>query len=150
VIDPNKTLPVKNRPAKPKKRFFTPEEANRALILVRRITEDVTTQYKSLVALRTQLDEIGWKPKDTDRADELRSQIREIADRLRTLHEELQSIGCEMKDWSLGLIDFPAMYQGREVLLCWRLGEKSVEHWHERDAGYAGRQRIDEELSEWE
>ena len=49
----------------------------------------------------------------------------------------------EMKDLSQGLVDFPAEMEGRRVYLCWMLGEDSVNHWHELDAGYAGRQSTD-------
>jgi hypothetical protein len=47
-----------------------------------------------------------------------------------------------LKDLNLGLLDFPSLREGREVYLCWRYGEETVEYWHDTDAGYAGRQKL--------
>ena len=61
------------------------------------------------------------------------------------MHEyehELQQLGVELKDYFTGLIDFPCWMDGREVYLCWRLGEPEVGHWHELDDGFAGRQKL--------
>ena len=55
---------------------------------------------------------------------------------------QLQEIGVLLKDVEQGLIDFPHLRDGREVYLCWRLGEETVAYWHEIDAGYAGRQPL--------
>lgn len=54
----------------------------------------------------------------------------------------VQSFGCLIKDISSGLIDFPSLRDGREVYLCWRLGEEKIEFWHDIDAGFAGRQPL--------
>jgi hypothetical protein len=62
------------------------------------------------------------------------------------LLEELKAVGCELKDFELGLVDFYALLDDRLVFLCWRLGEPRVEYWHEVDAGIAGRQPVDETL----
>ena len=58
---------------------------------------------------------------------------------------ELDSIGCELKDTRTGLIDFRSRLGGREVYLCWKLGEREIEHWHELDAGFSGRRSIADE-----
>jgi hypothetical protein len=62
--------------------------------------------------------------------------------RLQYLASEVGSEGCEIKDLESGLIDFPTIWEGREVFLCWKLGEPEVEFWHEIDAGFAGRQPL--------
>ena len=54
--------------------------------------------------------------------------------------QELNALGVELKDYYTGLVDFPGWMNGHEVYLCWRLGEPEVAHWHELDAGFAGRQ----------
>ncbi len=56
--------------------------------------------------------------------------------------EEIQAAGVLIKDIEAGLIDFPAVHGGREVLLCWKLGEARIEHWHGVDEGFAGRKPI--------
>jgi hypothetical protein len=57
---------------------------------------------------------------------------------------ELDQVGCVFKGFELGLVDFPAEHEGRVVCLCWQRGEAEVTHWHELDAGYAGRQLLDD------
>jgi len=69
-----------------------------------------------------------------------------LASRLRELVEAIQRYGCLVKDLDVGLIDFPTWYQGREVLMCWRLGERGIGFWHETEEGYRGRKPIDEEF----
>jgi hypothetical protein len=66
---------------------------------------------------------------------------------VETLREELaavQALGCVIKDVEIGLVDWPAEHDGREVLLCWRYGEREVAFWHELDTGYAGRRPVSE------
>ncbi len=64
-------------------------------------------------------------------------------DTLNGYVEELAAVGAELKDYDLGLIDFPAMHEGREVCLCWKHGESDILAWHEVDTGFAGRQSIE-------
>lgn len=60
--------------------------------------------------------------------------------------EKIQDLGCQIKDADTGLIDFPTLYRGEEVYLCWKLGEPSIEFWHRVEDGFRGRQRIDSEF----
>lgn len=62
--------------------------------------------------------------------------------RFQGLVEEICSEGCYLKDLESGLVDFPTLWEGREVYLCWKLGEPEVEHWHEIEAGFAGRRSL--------
>jgi hypothetical protein len=62
--------------------------------------------------------------------------------------ERVNKLGAQIKDLDIGLIDFPAMYQGREVLLCWKLGEERIAWWHGTDEGFKGRKAIDDEFRE--
>jgi hypothetical protein len=52
-------------------------------------------------------------------------------------------VGCVLKDWRTGLVDFPGVHHGRRVWFCWRLGEPTVAYWHDLDEGYAGRRPIE-------
>jgi hypothetical protein len=65
---------------------------------------------------------------------------------LKEIFEAIQEIGCEVKDLDIGLIDFLTLYNGEEVYLCWKLGEKGITHWHGVQEGFAGRKAIDEEF----
>jgi hypothetical protein len=60
---------------------------------------------------------------------------------------EIDSIGVQVKDVDIGLLDFPCDVEGQIVLLCWRMGEKSITHWHGTQEGFAGRKPIDERIA---
>ena len=60
---------------------------------------------------------------------------------------EIDSIGVQVKDLEVGLLDFPCEVEGRIVLLCWKLGEHSITHWHGTDEGFSGRKPIDERIA---
>jgi hypothetical protein len=60
---------------------------------------------------------------------------------------EIDSIGVQVKDIDIGLLDFPCEVEGQIVLLCWKLGESGITHWHGTDEGFAGRKPIDERIA---
>jgi hypothetical protein len=60
---------------------------------------------------------------------------------------EIDSIGVQVKDLDIGLLDFPCEVEGSIVLLCWRMGESSITHWHSTEEGFAGRKPIDERIT---
>lgn len=123
----------------PERRYFSVEEANKALPYVTRVVDDVRSTYKAAVGLQQRLE----SPLPTDNVDELGREYTRSVDRLNGYVEELAAVGVELKDYDLGLIDFPALHGGREVCLCWKHGEANILAWHEIDAGYAGRQSIE-------
>lgn len=123
---------------------FTVAEANRAIPLVRRIVIDIVREYARLNELHRECRKYDAEG-DSGRTEELRGQYALVTDRLSALREELEEIGCELKDYSVGLVDFPARVDNRDILLCWMLGEERIAHWHESDAGFTGRQPIDNE-----
>ncbi|HEU4759083.1 MAG TPA: DUF2203 domain-containing protein [Dehalococcoidia bacterium] len=74
--------------------------------------------------------------------NEARREMAKAAAEVNTLIEQVQALGCEVKDVDQGLVDFRTVMDGREVYLCWKLGEPSIGWWHELEAGYAGRQPL--------
>ena len=125
------------------KKHFTRAEANRSLILVRRIVSDIVDDYKQLRTLHKTyqlLDEQG----EVTRAEEARQRYVTVTDRLAELREELEDIGCELKDFEIGLVDFPALHDGREFFFCWKLGEDKIEYWHTVTSGFSGRRPIED------
>lgn len=74
------------------------------------------------------------------------------ADREKALQEtrdtltEMEEIGVQVKDLQQGLLDFPAVMDGRDVLLCWKLGEKEIGYWHTPEDGFAGRKPLDHRI----
>ena len=76
------------------------------------------------------------------RINNLQKELAEQIQAMQELINELSSFGCELKDPSIGLIDFLSLRNGREVYLCWHLGEERINFWHYLDAGFAGRQPL--------
>ena len=75
--------------------------------------------------------------------NETRQELAKAAAELSRLVEKVQEMGCEMKDIDQGLIDFRAEREGREVYLCWKLGEPDIRWWHDLESGFAGRQPLE-------
>lgn len=127
---------------------FTIEQANRALPLVRRIVQDIVDEYARWQDLVKRLDVLAAGPDRPAQGaaaaeiDRLQQKIQASARSIDDCVRELTDLGVEMKGFDVGLVDFPGELGGRPVYLCWRLGEPAVGHWHERDAGFAGRQPL--------
>jgi hypothetical protein len=128
--------------------LFTVDHANRTLPLVRRIVEDIVREHRRWQEAIVELDLLvsGMRadlPELPDpRAAALEKEIQSIAREIDQFQGELESLGIQLKDRRIGLIDFPSELDGRRVLLCWRLGEPSVQFWHDESSGYAGRQPL--------
>lgn len=123
------------------RRYFTLAEANKALPLVQRIVRDITSTYRRVLSVRNHMETLramNWLADFEQAQDEL----YELVDRLQEFTRELNEIGVQLKDWNMGLVDFPAVHKGRAVFLCWRPGEESVQYWHEQGEGFAGRQPV--------
>jgi len=129
-----------------RERVFTVESANQALVLVRKVVKDAVGSYEELMRLRAERQELALLRDAHEQLEDLRTRIEQKVDRLKRLQHELAEVGCELKDLSGGLVDFPAMFEGRKILLCWKLGEAEVTCWHELRAGFAGRRPIDAEF----
>jgi hypothetical protein len=130
------------------RRLFTIEQANQMLPLVRAIATDMSQLSREVIERRERLATLlaGRAP---NQADPYRSELAQIeeelerdTERLHEYVEELLALGVEPKNGLEGLCDFPAEMDGRIVYLCWKLGEPEVLHWHELDAGFAGRQAL--------
>jgi hypothetical protein len=67
--------------------------------------------------------------------------------RVKDTLAEIDSTGVQVKDLDIGLLDFPCQVEGRTVLLCWKLGETGITHWHDTSEGFAGRKPIDEKIA---
>ncbi len=102
-------------------KFFTPKEANQILPDVKKIVEEI-------------LSKAHEEPIPQQR--------------IKALMARLEDMGCYYKDWNfeIGLVDFPAIIHGQQVLLCWRSDEPEVAWFHGYEDGYAGRRRVTREL----
>ncbi|MBB02305.1 MAG: DUF2203 domain-containing protein [Planctomyces sp.] len=132
------------------KRFFTPEEANKTLPLVRAIVGDIVSLYGEIRERRDRLADLTDRNSSHASEDDpyreevevMEASIYNDIERLQEFVSELTQLGIDLKDPEVGLIDFPGVSDGREVCLCWKLGEDSVDAWHEVDAGFAERQPL--------
>ena len=125
--------------------LFTVDHANRTLPYVRKIVEDIVREHRRWQEAIVELDLLSSvaRPELPDpRAVALEKKSQRIAREIDAFQAELESIGIQLKDRRIGLIDFPSELDGRPVLLCWQLGEPSVQFWHELDSGFGGRQPL--------
>jgi hypothetical protein len=83
---------------------------------------------------------------DRRRVLDNRSRRDTAAGHLREAIEAVQETGCLIKDLDTGLVDFPTLFRGVEVYLCWKLGEAGIEFWHGVDEGFRGRKPIDKDF----
>ena len=81
---------------------------------------------------------------DTDKVAKLRAEMEGHVQRVRESIAEIDSIGVQVKDLDAGLLDFPCRLDDQVVMLCWRMGETTIEHWHPVDTGFKDRQPVDE------
>jgi len=130
-----------------KRKYYTVEEANKALSLVRLIVADIVRQDRVVEDLQQRLSMLTKerkRPSNDLYAEEIaqfQAELESEKAKLGSYFEELTKLGVEFKGPD-GLCDFYCMRDGREVFLCWRLGESEVAFWHDLDAGYAGRQPL--------
>ena len=105
---------------------------------VRRIVTDIVRTHTQVTKLHKRLESAS-AAKDQQ---PLQTELEQSVDHLQEYVDELSQVGCELKDFPTGLVDFIGRHQGRDVCLCWRLGEDKIEYWHELQSGFAGRQTI--------
>lgn len=135
---------------KPKlaKKYYSVAEANAALPLVRAIVRDIADLARELRERHERLTRL--RPNDrgvlgeayNEELQYVQEEFERDQARMKEYERELQKLGVEIKDYYTGLIDFLSWLDGREVYLCWRLGEPEVGFWHELDAGFAGRKKL--------
>ena len=127
--------------------YFSREEAEALLpeitIVLRKIqqcNQDIHAIEKDLQVLSVRAMGNGHHLRE--RILTLQNSVEQYVTGIRQLLEELHAFGCELKDPDVGLIDFISLRNGREVYLCWHLGEDRIRFWHDLDTGFAGRQPL--------
>ncbi len=120
------------------------ESLLRTAIAGKKLMEDVEGEMQELshrIFLNggTHVDVVAIARRKADRA--------KAEQRAKDAIAEIDSIGVQVKDLDIGLLDFPCEVEGQTVLLCWKMGEKSITHWHGTDEGFAGRKLIDERIA---
>jgi hypothetical protein len=132
---------------------FTLAEARGLLPYVGRLMReavDLKSRYQDaeqvIQAFGSQIMLMGGMDVDRTRILEARKQRETSAEKLKECLETIQATGCLVKDLDSGLLDFPTLFRGQEVYLCWKLGEHDIGHWHGVQEGFAGRKPIDDDF----
>ncbi|MFN8414277.1 MAG: DUF2203 domain-containing protein [Anaerolineales bacterium] len=123
-------------------KYYTVTEANEALEIVRPMLKEMMDIGAKVRARQPELWALVQKSAGNGGNPELSRLLVEF-DHLDALLHQIQDMGVEVKDLTIGLIDFVALHDGREIYLCWKYGEGDIQFWHELDAGFSGRQKID-------
>ena len=135
-------------------RSFTLEEAQSLLPVLESLLRTAIDGKKLIEAVDAELQELAHRVflsggllvniiQVARRKAEREKTIQRVKDTLA----EIDSTGVQVKDLDIGLLDFPCQVEGRTVLLCWKLGEKGITHWHDTSEGFAGRKPIDEKIA---
>jgi len=129
-------------------RIFSVKEAEATLPLVDRVVGDLLVAYPSWKEAVSRYELLAAAA-HTVEGPELRAAreaVTRLAERINDYLLELEQVGVVFKGFEAGLVDFYALKDDRLILLCWKRGETHITHWHEVDAGFAGRQPIDEAM----
>lgn len=132
-------------------RYFTIDEVNRLIPRLEELLPQVREARQRLIEQERALGRIVSQRADTNgfhmeretEAGKLKGEADDAITTFRQLVQEVNDLGAEIKDPEQGLVDFRGLYEGREVYLCWRLGEPECAWWHDLDTGFAGRQPIE-------
>ena len=131
-------------------RFFDVDAANEALVEVGPLLATLADQRAELIRLRDRVTAAspsgsgGPDELDPEEARLIRLRMQGVIDQMAAAVARIDALGITLRDIERGLIDFPALVSGRQVWLCWQLGETDVAHWHELDTGFGSRQPIAE------
>jgi hypothetical protein len=135
-------------------RSFTLEEAQRLLPVLESLLRTAIDGKKLIETVDAELQDLAHRVflsggllvniiQVARRKAEREKTIQRVKDTLA----EIDATGVQVKDLDIGLLDFPCEVEGRTVLLCWKLGEKGITHWHDTSEGFAGRKPIDEKIA---
>jgi hypothetical protein len=132
---------------------FTLTEAQRLIPQMERLLRDAIERKaayedaeREIHTMQQRVMMMGGVSVDRDHVTALNQRREEAASQLRAAIEGVQEEGVQIKDLDVGLIDFPTLYRGAEVLLCWKLGERKIEYWHDTEEGFRGRKPIDQDF----
>lgn len=134
-------------------RFFTLTQAEALLPKVEGLLRSVIDHKKQyeqaegeLTGMSQRITLAGGMLVQREQMARARSKKESSVRALNSAMEQIQDLGCQLKDAEIGLIDFPTLYRGKQVLLCWKLGEQAIEFWHSTEDGFRGRRPIDREF----
>ena len=135
-------------------RTFTLQEAQNLLPVLESLLRAAMDGKKLIEAVDNELQDLAHRVMMSGGLSvNVVQMARRKAEREKAIHRvkdtlaEINAIGVQVKDIDIGLLDFPCKVEGRIVLLCWKLGEQGITHWHTSSEGFAGRKPVDERIA---
>ena len=128
-------------------RYFGIDEANAVLVDARPVLEQLRDDRERVAEVQAGLQRDRENNGSAEHAEQLaerEQEVREIVQRMQRAVAQIDEWGIMLREIGTGLIDFPALANGRPIWLCWRLGEGDVEWWHEANVGFDQRQPLSE------
>jgi hypothetical protein len=122
-------------------KYFTVDEANRLLPQLKVLLEKMLAARQRIIDDRQTWEPIIAKAGSNGGGQQGKNLYKDT-EKIQLTLERINEWGILIKDLDMGLVDFPHMRNGREVYLCWRMGEPRVAYWHDVDSGYTGRQPL--------
>lgn len=122
-------------------RYYTAAEANALLPTLRPIVAGMLEARQRIVAAQPELWPVLEKAVGNGGSKKAGAVLADF-EKIQQAVKAIEGYGLQLKDLNTGLIDFLSQRDGREVWLCWRFDEPNVAHWHDLDAGFAGRQPL--------
>ncbi|MBA2700964.1 MAG: DUF2203 domain-containing protein [Chloroflexi bacterium] len=129
-------------------RFYDIDEANAVLVEIGPLLANLADQRAELIRLRDASlaahSPSGGGSSELDEQEDRRIRLRMkgVVDQMAAAVSRIDALGISLRDIERGLIDIPALVAGRQIWLCWQLGEPAVAHWHELETGFGGRRRL--------
>src|SRR5712692_9733835 len=135
-------------------RTFTLEEAQGLLPVLESLLRTATDGKKLIESVDAELQETarrvfinGGTFLNIVHLARRKAEREKVIQRVKDAVAEIDATGVQVKDLDTGLLDFPCVVEGRTILLCWKLGEKGISHWHGPSEGFAGRKPVDERIA---
>ena len=125
-------------------KYFTVESAQKQIPTIKKSLlklQNLKKAIDAILSVRIDSNEIGFE-EFLEMNTKLNKEYHKISYEFYKELEKLEETGCILKDLEEGLVDFYCKFEGRDIFLCWKLGENKIKAWHEIDEGFAGRQRV--------
>jgi hypothetical protein len=134
-------------------KYFTWREAQTLLPVLESLLRTCMEGKKTMQDVEAELEQVskrvfvsGGMLVDIGRLALRKGERDKAVQRIKDAMAEIDSIGVQVKDLDIGLLDFPAIHEDHQILLCWKMGEKSIAHWHDTQEGFAGRKPLSAEM----
>lgn len=134
-------------------KYFTWQEAQTLLPVLESLLRTCMDAKNVMQEVEAELQQVGKKIfvnggmlVDVGRLALRKGEREKAVLRAKDAMAEIDSIGVQVKDLDIGLLDFPSIYEDQVILLCWKMGETGIAHWHDTQGGFAGRKPLTPEM----